>query len=133
MTVKVVACIFIKQKKFLICSRPKDKSFAGFWEFPGGKIEKGEIKIKALEREIYEELSVKINKETTFFFEKYFVQMDEIKIEINFFICEKWYGEFYPMEKQKIMWIGKKQIKDFIFLKSNSKILKLIEKFKFST
>ena len=117
MTVKVVACIFIKQKKFLICSRPKDKSFAGFWEFPGGKIEKGEIKIKALEREIYEELSVKINKETTFFFEKYFVQMDEIKIEINFFICEKWYGEFYPMEKQKIMWIGKKQIKDFIFLK----------------
>ena len=129
MTVKVVACIFIKQKKFLISSRPKDKSFSGFWEFPGGKIEKGETKIKALEREIYEELSVKINKETTFFFEKYLVEMDEIKIEINFFICEKWYGKFYPMEKQEIRWIEKKQIKDFIFLKSNSKILKLIENF----
>ena len=47
---------------FLICSRPKDKKFSGFWEFPGGKVEQGETKIKALEREINEELSVTIFK-----------------------------------------------------------------------
>tara|TARA_B100000989_G_scaffold287724_1_gene257618 strand:+ start:336 stop:701 length:366 start_codon:yes stop_codon:yes gene_type:complete len=112
---------------FLICSRPKDKKFSGFWEFPGGKVEQGETKIKALEREINEELSVSIEKKATSFLTKYLISRDVIKIELNFFICKKWKGTFYPMEKQSMKWIRKKQIKSFSFLTSNFRILNLIE------
>ena len=51
----VVICI-LKREQFLICSRPKGKEFAGWYEFPGGKVEKNEYLIESLKRELLEEL-----------------------------------------------------------------------------
>ena len=56
--IKVVAAIIKSRNKFMICQRPKGKSRALLWEFPGGKVEKGETEELALIRECREELGV---------------------------------------------------------------------------
>ena len=73
MEINVAACILIKNKQILLTSRPDTKSFAGFWEFPGGKVKKGEFLVNALKREIFEELSIILNdKKIIFFYSNHF-------------------------------------------------------------
>lgn len=59
----VTAAICIEDSRVLITRRPAGKPHAGFWEFPGGKIQPGEAPEEALAREITEELGVKIKIE----------------------------------------------------------------------
>ncbi|MFK7902114.1 MAG: (deoxy)nucleoside triphosphate pyrophosphohydrolase, partial [Nitratireductor sp.] len=57
--VLVSACALIDDdNRILLAQRPEGKSMAGLWEFPGGKIEKGETAQSALIRELYEELGI---------------------------------------------------------------------------
>lgn len=60
-TIKVVCGIIFDKEKVFICRRKHGKSLAGYWEFPGGKIEENESDIEALSRELYEELEMEIN------------------------------------------------------------------------
>ncbi len=46
--------------RFLLTSRPAGKVYAGYWEFPGGKLEPGESVEQALARELHEELGITI-------------------------------------------------------------------------
>ena len=57
-----VVCAVIRDEegRFLVCQRPEGKAFAGKWEFPGGKVERGEDSKAALKREIMEELACEI-------------------------------------------------------------------------
>lgn len=58
--VRVVAAVIERDGKVFACRRAPHKSLAGYWEFPGGKVEAGETDQNALEREIAEELGVEI-------------------------------------------------------------------------
>lgn len=61
MMIDVVAAILENQKgNFLIAKRKKGKKLAGYWEFPGGKIENGESPQQSLIRELYEEMNLEI-------------------------------------------------------------------------
>ena len=55
-----VGVLFRNDGAMLLTSRPKGKPCSGFWEFPGGKIEKGETTEEALRRELQEELGIHI-------------------------------------------------------------------------
>ena len=59
MHIKVVAAIIFKDDKILIGRRASFESLPGWWEFPGGKPEKGESNEEAIRREIMEELEIK--------------------------------------------------------------------------
>lgn len=59
-TIKVVCGIIYNNNKIFICRRKTGKSFAGFWEFPGGKIEQHESNTDALKRELFEELGMRV-------------------------------------------------------------------------
>jgi 8-oxo-dGTP diphosphatase len=59
----VVAALIIKDNKMLLCQRKVDDAYPLFWEFPGGCLEERESLAHAIEREIDEELGVKINAE----------------------------------------------------------------------
>ena len=52
----VVAALVFHHNKLLITQRPPGKKYAGYWEFPGGKLEKNEAPISALVRELCEEI-----------------------------------------------------------------------------
>lgn len=54
----VVGIVFNRQGEVLIAQRPSDKPYAGYWEFPGGKVEQGESPSGALVRELREELDI---------------------------------------------------------------------------
>jgi 8-oxo-dGTP diphosphatase len=59
-TIRVVAAIIVAENKVLAAQRPFGRNHGGFWEFPGGKVERGETDAQALVREIHEELDCRV-------------------------------------------------------------------------
>ena len=55
-----VGVLIDAEGRFLLTSRPEGKVYAGYWEFPGGKLEAGESVQAALRRELHEELGITI-------------------------------------------------------------------------
>ena len=55
---RVTGAIIIKEKKVLLMRRAPGKAFAGYWEFPGGKVEENETPEQCLMRELKEELNI---------------------------------------------------------------------------
>ncbi|MAI76757.1 MAG: hypothetical protein CBC25_06010 [Pelagibacteraceae bacterium TMED65] len=123
MYLNVVACILKKNEKILISSRPQNKIFSGFFEFPGGKINPNEFVIEALKREIYEELGVMIDLRSIFFLKSYHVIQRKKKIRLIFFLCLNWFGEIFSKELQEFKWISPLSLNEFKMLKSNDKII----------
>lgn len=118
-----MACILKKNEKILISSRPQNKIFSGFFEFPGGKINPNEYVIEALKREIYEELGVMIDLRSIFFLKSYQVIQRKKKIRLTFFLCLNWFGEIFSKELQEFKWISPLFLNEFKMLKSNDKII----------
>lgn len=59
--VEVVAAVILRPDgQFLLTRRPGGKLYFGYWEFPGGKVEKNETLLHALERELWEELGIQV-------------------------------------------------------------------------
>ena len=125
----VVVCILKKREKFLICSRPTGKEFAGWYEFPGGKVEKNEYLIESLKRELLEELSIKLNTKNMIFLQSYEIKRQNKKILLNFFITNKWSGRIKNLENQRIKWVDLKKIRESKILKSNKKIINTLSLF----
>ena len=125
----VVICILKKREQFLICSRPKGKEFAGWYEFPGGKVEKNEYLIESLKRELLEELSIKLNTKNMIFLQSYEIKRQNKKILLNFFITNKWSGRIKNLENQRIEWVDLKKLRESKILKSNKKILNTLSLF----
>lgn len=119
-----VACIF-KGEEVLIQTRPEGKSFAGKWEFPGGKIEEGESARKCVYREIREELGINIKVGDMFFKDVHY--FDKVVLVLLFHRC-KLVGEApCPKENQEIKWIKVEDFSKTKFLSTNYRILKKIK------
>ena len=122
---KVVACVLKKKNFFLITSRPLKKTYSGFYEFPGGKVERNEFHLEALKRELLEELSIKININKLIFLKSYpVIRRKKIGILNNLFKCTN--GIIKPLENQEIRWIKLENIRDYKVLVSNKKIIDLL-------
>ena len=113
----------------MIASRPSNKSFSGFYEFPGGKVKKNEFLLEALKRELMEELSVRINVNKLIFLCSYQITRGRKKIDLNFFSTNNWIGKVKALEKQEIKWIKLCEFKDFKMLISNKKIINFLNCF----
>jgi 8-oxo-dGTP diphosphatase len=86
----------------LLSSRPEGKPYAGYWEFPGGKLEAGETVVQALRRELIEELGVTIAdaevwKVTEHDYPHALVRLHWCKVRV-------WSGEFEMREGQQMAW-----------------------------
>jgi A/G-specific adenine glycosylase len=100
---EVVAAVFKERGKFLITQRPAGKLLAGLWEFPGGKVEKGENLEQSLQREIMEELNVEITtgSEIGVYNHRY----THLSVLVHAFYCLRVSGRFTPREDQQIAWV----------------------------
>ena len=87
---------------FLMASRPPGKAYAGWWEFPGGKVEAGETARQALVRELHEELGIEV-KEAWPWLNRSFVY-PHAHVMLRFFRVTAWAGEPHPHEGQTLAW-----------------------------
>ena len=88
--------------KVLLAERPLGKPWAGWWEFPGGKIEANETPEQALKREIIEELGIEITKIYPWIIRTF--QYPEKTVKLHFFIVTAWLGEPKSCEGQTLSW-----------------------------
>jgi 8-oxo-dGTP diphosphatase len=87
---------------FLLGQRPAGKVYAGYWEFPGGKMEPGEPAARALARELHEELGIDVEHAYPWITRVF--TYPHATVRLNFFRVTQWRGEPHPREDQAIAW-----------------------------
>tara|TARA_B110001450_G_scaffold70206_1_gene66457 strand:+ start:155 stop:571 length:417 start_codon:yes stop_codon:yes gene_type:complete len=99
--------------QILIAKRPKKKHLSGSWEFPGGKVEKGESPENALIREVKEELNIDINNKCIA--PLTFSEFDYKKFHLLLllYVCRRWEGEPMSMEKNEIKWVKANTLRQY--------------------
>ncbi len=125
--IDVAAAVFLRKdgKEFLLARRPEGKAYAGYWEFPGGKVETGETIRQALDRELQEELGITVEAATPWLKREF--TYPHANVRIHFWRVTAWSGEIRPLEHSAIEWlkIGGKAKVDPI-LPANGPILKAL-------
>jgi 8-oxo-dGTP diphosphatase len=101
--IEVVAAVIERPDgAFLLAQRPAGKVYAGWWEFPGGKVEAGEPPARALERELHEELGIELVKAYPWISRVHVYEHGTVML--NFFRVARWRGEPHPRESQAFVW-----------------------------
>lgn len=90
--------------QFLLTSRPPGKVYEGYWEFPGGKLERGESVEQALRRELIEEIGVTIGTVHPWKVER--VDYPHALVRLHFSKVFEWTGELQMHEGQSFAWQG---------------------------
>ena len=88
--------------RFLLTSRPEGKVYAGYWEFPGGKLEAGESVEQALRRELHEELGITIGEAQAW--KTQMVDYPHALVRLHFCKVWAWQGELQMREAQSCAW-----------------------------
>ena len=89
---------------FLLTSRPEGKVYAGYWEFPGGKLEAGESVEQALRRELQEELGITIGAAELW--KTQLVDYPHALVRLHFCKVREWEGALQMREAQSFAWQG---------------------------
>ena len=108
--IKVVCGIIYKDDKILLTRRKKGKSLEVYWEFPGGKVEKGETDKSALERELNEELGLSVSELTYFSENKH--EYDTFSIHLIAFKCNAHDNPKRLVDHDKFEWLNSEEIKN---------------------
>ena len=123
---EVVAAIIWNNNKFMICQRPPGKARAMLWEFVGGKVERGESKEEALQRECREELGVRISVGDVF--AEVCHEYPDITVHLTLFNARITDGAPQKLEHNDIKWISPEEIPMYGFCPADSEILIQISK-----
>jgi 8-oxo-dGTP diphosphatase len=110
----VAACALVDADgRVLIAQRPQGKQLAGLWEFPGGKVEKGETPEECLIRELREELGVETQAAClaplTFASHSY----DDFHLLMPLYVCRRYTGIPEPLEAQALKWVRPNRLRDY--------------------
>ena len=97
-----VGVLIDERGRFLLTSRPAGKVYAGWWEFPGGKVERGESVVAALARELHEELGIDVVDARPW----HVTRMDYAHARVRLHFCKvlAWRGELQMRERQAMAW-----------------------------
>ncbi len=125
MIVDVVAAVVVEPDgRFLLAERPAGKVYAGYWEFPGGKVEPGESRRAALARELHEELGIEVDEASTWLTRIY--TYPHATVRLNFFRVTRWHGEPHGKENQRLSWQMIDAVKVAPLLPANGTILRAL-------
>ena len=111
--IEVAAGLIHRDGRYSIARRKPGVHLAGFWEFPGGKREMGESLTECLQRELFEELSVRIDQPIPYRVIRH-DYLDQI-IELHFFLCAIEQGEPVPIGCEEIRWVYPEDFTEFTF------------------
>jgi 8-oxo-dGTP diphosphatase len=105
--IEVAAAVILRAdgSEFLLAQRPADKVYAGYWEFPGGKVEPGEMVRAALVRELREELGISVSACSPWLTRVF--TYPHATVRLNFWRVTAWDGEIgitAPLEHAAVDW-----------------------------
>lgn len=99
-----VAVMMHEDGRFLLAQRPPGKPYEGYWEFPGGKVERGERPTDALKRELLEELGIAVSTAYPWITRTFVYTHAHVRL--HFFRVTRWDGVPHPKEGQVFQWQG---------------------------
>jgi 8-oxo-dGTP diphosphatase len=112
--VLVAACALIDADgRVLIAQRPADKTMAGLWEFPGGKVETGESPEAALIRELKEELSIGVQEACLAPFTFASHAYPDFHLLMPLYLCRRWEGTAKALEHRALKWVRPRALRDY--------------------
>ena len=113
--------------RVLLAERPEGKIFAGYWEFPGGKIETGETPEAALVRELDEELGVDTKDSCLAPLGFVSHPYDTHHMVLLLYVCRKWSGRPQPKEGGQLKWVAPARLRDFEMPPANKELITVIQ------
>ncbi len=102
LTEVAVGILQASDKRVLLTTRPAGKAYAGYWEFPGGKLEVGETVLEALARELHEEINVQIDGGEVL--QSDVVDYPHALVRLHFCLVRSWRGVVTMREAQAHAW-----------------------------
>ncbi len=122
---EVVAGIIWKDGRYLAVERPEGSRMAGWWEFPGGKIEQGESRDQALVRELEEELGIRCREFE--FWRDIVHEYETFSVHLHFFHITDFTEKLTPMEGQRMEWVRPGQPGSLKFLPADVAIVEALK------
>ena len=124
--VRVAAAVIVgPDGRVLLAQRPAGKPYAGYWEFPGGKLEPGESPAHALARELHEELGIEVRRAAPWLVQEFVYP--HAHVELNFFRVFAFDGEPHGRDGQAFAWQVPGAFDVAPLLPANTRVLKALE------
>ena len=106
----VAAALYDSDGRVLIAERPAGKHMAGRWEFPGGKVNVGEVEAQALARELREELGIEVTSSRPYM--RLTHSYDDRDVELSMWIVERYSGVPQGLDGQRLKWVQPARLLD---------------------
>ena len=120
--VRVAAAVLVRPDgQVLLAQRPAGKPYAGYWEFPGGKLEAGETPRAALARELHEELGITVRRASPWLVQEFVYP--HAHVELHFFRVFAWDGQLHGHDGQAFAWQAPGRFTVAPLLPANTRIL----------
>ena len=122
-TIVVTAAVIEREDRFLVTRRQKGVHLEGFWEFPGGKCDRGETHAACLTRELREELDVDVAIGEELFATTH--AYPERRVELHFLRCEL-LGAPAPQIGQEMRWVRRDELGALRFPPADAELIRLL-------
>jgi mutator protein MutT len=124
--IEVAAGLIRHEGRYLIARRKQGVHLAGFWEFPGGKRETDESLVECLQRELFEELGVRIDLPIPYRIVRH--NYPEKTVELHFFRCAIEEGMPAPVDCAEIRWVLPEELTQFEFPQADQVIIEALQR-----
>lgn len=124
--IEVAAGLIHRDGRYLIARRKAGVHLAGYWEFPGGKREAGETLEECLQRELREELNVRVDIPVPYRIVRH--EYPEKVVELHFFRCVIESGEAEALDCAELRWVLPEEFSQFEFPPADGVILEALQR-----